>query len=257
ERPGAAVGARCTHVGRLAGVGAQDVGEALAAEVLAAHPRRAREAHRTAAPVATSDRRVSRMSVASIEDLRRAFVRCHDRRVPRPLRRSRLTARRTGPSVRDVTVRVAVLASGAGTNLQALLDDAVVGPWVVLAISDRGDASALERARTRSVEALPVDPASSADRAEFDHALVEILRERSIDLVVLAGYMRIAGPELVGAFRDRILNVHPALLPAFPGTSAVADALAWGVKLTGVTVHLVDEEVDHGPMVFQEAVGVL
>ena len=158
--------------------------------------------------------------------------------------------------MRDVTARVAVLASGAGTNLQALLDDPIVGPWVVLAISDRGDANALERARSRSVEAVHVDPASSADRAAFDHALVETLRERAIDLVVLAGYMRIAGPELVGAFRDRIVNVHPALLPAFPGTRAVADALAWGVKLTGVTVHLVDEEVDHGPVVFQEAVEV-
>jgi phosphoribosylglycinamide formyltransferase-1 len=158
--------------------------------------------------------------------------------------------------VRDVTARVAVLASGAGTNLQALLDDPIVGRWVVLAISDRGDAKALERARSRSVEAMHIDPASSEDRAAFDHALVEILRERAIDLVVLAGYMRIAGPELVGAFRDRILNVHPALLPAFPGTRAVADALAWGVKLTGVTVHLVDEEVDHGPVVFQEAVEV-
>ncbi len=166
--------------------------------------------------------------------------------------------------MRDVTARVAVLASGAGTNLQALLDDPLVGPWVVLAISDRGDASALERARARSVEAVYVDPARFADRAAFDHALVQmlrgrgvnLLRERSIDLVVLAGYMRIAGPELVGAFRDRIVNVHPALLPAFPGTRAIADALAWGVKLTGVTVHLVDEEVDHGPVVFQEAVEV-
>src|SRR4029450_4164776 len=75
-------------------------------------------------------------------------------------------------------------------------------------------------------------------------------------VVALAGYMRIVGPELVGAFADRILNVHPALLPAFPGTSAVADALAWGVKVTGVTVHLVDEEVDHGPIVLQEAIEV-
>ena len=129
--------------------------------------------------------------------------------------------------MRDVNARVAVLASGTGTNLQSLLDDPVTGPWVVLAISDRADATALERARARSVEAVHVDPANSADRAAFDHALVEILRERAIDLVVLAGYMRIAGPELVGAFRGRILNVHPALLPAFPGTRAVADALAW------------------------------
>jgi len=158
--------------------------------------------------------------------------------------------------VRHVTARVAVFASGAGTNLQALLDDPVVGPWVVLVISDRDDAGALGRARARSVEAVHVDPERFPARSAFDHELVELLRDRAIDLVALAGYMRIAGPELVGAFRDRILNVHPALLPAFPGTSAVADALAWGVKVTGVTVHLVDEEVDHGPVVFQEALEV-
>ncbi|MGA9159309.1 MAG: phosphoribosylglycinamide formyltransferase [Actinomycetota bacterium] len=155
-----------------------------------------------------------------------------------------------------MTPRVAVLASGSGTNLQALLDDAVVGPWVVLTISDRSDARALGRARAHAVEAVHVDPAAFADRSTFDHALVAILRDRAIDVVALAGYMRIAGPELVHAFRGRMLNVHPALLPAFPGTSAVADALAWGVKVTGVTVHLVDEEVDHGPVVFQEAIEV-
>jgi phosphoribosylglycinamide formyltransferase-1 len=159
--------------------------------------------------------------------------------------------------VRHVTARVAVLASGAGTNLQALLDDPVVGAWVTIVISDRADAGALDRARARSVGAMHVDPAGFADRAAFDHGLVQILLDRAVDVVALAGYMRIAGPELVDAFRDRMLNVHPALLPAFPGTSAVADALAWGVKVTGVTVHLVDEEVDHGPIVFQEAIDVL
>jgi phosphoribosylglycinamide formyltransferase-1 len=159
--------------------------------------------------------------------------------------------------VRRVTARVAVLASGGGTNLQALLDDAEVGPWVVLTLSDRGDAGALERARARSVDAVHVDPAAFADRTAFDRAVREILREQEIDLVALAGFMRILGPELVGAFRGRMLNVHPALLPAFPGSQAVADALDWGVKVTGVTVHLVDEEVDHGPVVFQEAIEVL
>jgi phosphoribosylglycinamide formyltransferase 1 len=158
--------------------------------------------------------------------------------------------------VRHVTARVAVLASGAGTNLQALLDDPVVGTWVTLVISDRSDANALDRARARAVEAVRVDPDGFADRAAFDHALVETLRDHAVDIVALAGYMRIAGPELVGSFRDRMLNVHPALLPAFPGTSAVADALAWGVKVTGVTVHLVDEQVDHGPVVFQEAIEI-
>ena len=159
--------------------------------------------------------------------------------------------------MRRVTARVAVLASGGGTNLQALLDDADVGSWVVLTLSDRGDSGALERARARSVDAVHVDPAAFGDRAAFDRAVLEILREREIDLVALAGFMRILGPELVGAFRGRMLNVHPALLPAFPGSQAVADALDWGVKVTGVTVHFVDEEVDHGPVVFQEAIEVL
>jgi phosphoribosylglycinamide formyltransferase 1 len=152
---------------------------------------------------------------------------------------------------------VAVLASGGGTNLQALLDDPAVGPSVVLALSDRADAGALDRARARSVEAVHVDPTAFADRAAFDRTVLAILHEREIDLVALAGFMRILGPELVGAFRGRMLNVHPALLPAFPGSRAVADALEWGVKVTGVTVHLVDEEVDHGPVVFQEAIEVL
>ena len=150
-----------------------------------------------------------------------------------------------------------MLASGGGTNLQALLDDPQVGPWVVLAVSDRADAYALERARAHSVEVVHVDPSAFADRAAFDRAVLEVLRDREIDIVALAGFMRVLGPELVKAFRGRMLNVHPALLPAFPGTQAVADALAWGVKVTGVTVHLVDEEVDHGPVVFQEAIEVL
>jgi phosphoribosylglycinamide formyltransferase 1 len=159
--------------------------------------------------------------------------------------------------VRRVTARVAVLASGGGTNLQALLDDPDVGPSVVVALSDRADAGALERARARSVEALHVDGSAFPDRGAFDRAVLEALREREIDIVALAGFMRILGPELVRAFRGRMLNVHPALLPAFPGTQAVAEALEWGVKVTGVTVHLVDEEVDHGPVVFQEAIEVL
>jgi phosphoribosylglycinamide formyltransferase-1 len=101
-----------------------------------------------------------------------------------------------------------------------------------------------------------VDPAAFDDRRGFDHAVLELLRSQAIDVVALAGFMRVVGPEIVGAFDGRIVNVHPALLPAFPGTSAVADALAWGSKVTGVTVHLVDEEVDHGPIVFQEPVRV-
>lgn len=152
---------------------------------------------------------------------------------------------------------MAVLASGEGTNLQALLDDEVTGPWISVVFSDREDAGALRRARDRGVDAVWIDPKVYPTRDDFDGAITSGLGARGIDCVALAGYMRILGPTLVNAYEGRILNVHPALLPAFPGDAAVADALAYGVRVTGVTVHLVDEEVDHGPVVFQEAVAVL
>ncbi len=156
-----------------------------------------------------------------------------------------------------VEARVAVLVSGSGSNLQALMDHPVVGPWVVLAVSDRADAFALERARRRGVEAVFLDPALHPDRASFDRALLLTLRERDIGFVALAGYMRILGPEMVGAYAGRMLNLHPALLPAFPGAHGIRDTLAWGAKVTGVTVHIVDEELDHGPIVSQESVSIL
>jgi len=150
-----------------------------------------------------------------------------------------------------------VLASGAGSNLQALMDDPVVGPWIVLVLSDRPEARALERARARGVPAVLVDPEVHPDRASFDRAVLAELRSHDVGFVAMAGFMRILGPELVRAYEGRIINLHPALLPSFPGAHAVRDALAWGVKVTGVTAHLVDEELDHGPIVAQEAVPVL
>jgi phosphoribosylglycinamide formyltransferase 1 len=161
------------------------------------------------------------------------------------------------PILRRVDARVAVLASGAGTNLQALLDDPVVGPAVVLVASDRAGAGALTRARSAGIGAVHIDPSAHDSRDAHDRTLVDLLRAEGIDGVCLAGYMRILGPAVVREFRNRILNVHPSLLPAFPGAHAVRDALAWGVRVTGCTVHLVDEEVDHGPIVAQEAVPVL
>jgi phosphoribosylglycinamide formyltransferase-1 len=155
-----------------------------------------------------------------------------------------------------VDARIAVLASGAGTNLQALLDDPQVGPWIVLVVSDRPEARALGRARVHGVKAVLLQPSHYRDRQEFDHALRTLLEEEAVEYVLLAGFMRILGPEVVGAYRDHILNVHPSLLPAFPGARAVRDALDWGVKLSGATVHLVDEELDHGPILLQEAVAV-
>ncbi len=153
--------------------------------------------------------------------------------------------------------RIAVLASGAGTNLQALLDDPAIGPSIVLVASDRPGAQALDRARSRGVRAIALDPGHYSSREEFDGAQKTLLEDEAIEFILLAGYMRILGPRVVAAFRDRILNVHPSLLPAFPGAHAVREALEWGVKVTGATVHVVDEEVDHGPIVLQEAVPVM
>ena len=155
-----------------------------------------------------------------------------------------------------MNARLAVLASGAGTNLQALLDDPVVGPRVALVVSDRADAGALERAAGAGVKSVHLDPGVHGSREGYDAALEDLLTAEGIDLVCLAGFMRILTPPIVRSFRGRILNVHPSLLPAFPGAHAPRDALAWGAKVTGVTVHVVDEEVDHGPIVLQEPVAI-
>jgi phosphoribosylglycinamide formyltransferase-1 len=152
--------------------------------------------------------------------------------------------------------RIAVLASGNGTNLQALLDDPVIRPWIAFVVSDRDSAVALARAEAHGVPFTIVRADAYPTRSAFDDALLEVLRGAEIDHLVLAGYLRLLGPELVRAFDGRVLNVHPSLLPAFPGASSVADALAWGSKVTGVTVHLVDEELDHGPIVSQEPVAI-
>jgi phosphoribosylglycinamide formyltransferase-1 len=154
-------------------------------------------------------------------------------------------------------VSVAVLASGSGTNLRALLAEPVVGPRIGLIVSDRADAGALQRAAGHGIPGIHLDPREHTSRQDHDAALVSLLRDRGVEIVCLAGYMRILTSEVVRAFWGRMLNVHPSLLPAFPGGQAVRDALQWGVKVTGATVHFVDEEVDHGPIVLQEAVPVL
>jgi phosphoribosylglycinamide formyltransferase-1 len=152
--------------------------------------------------------------------------------------------------------RIAVLVSGSGTNLQALLDDPVCGPRIALVLSDRPEAGALARAEARGVEAVVLEPGDHPTRDAFDHAVADVLRQRGIDVVVTAGYLRLLGPAVLGAYGGRILNVHPSLLPAFPGMHAVADALEHRVKVTGVTVFLVDDGVDTGPIVLQEAIEI-
>lgn len=163
-----------------------------------------------------------------------------------------------------MTTRIAVLASGAGTNAEALLGAASRGELgdaeVVVLASDRDGCGALAAARRAGVEAIFLDPGgpgAGGDRDGYGRVLLAALRERQVDLVCLAGFMRILSPGFIAAYEARVLNIHPALLPAFPGAHAVADALAWGVKVTGTTVHFADEAVDHGPIVAQACVPVL
>ena len=154
----------------------------------------------------------------------------------------------------------AVLASGNGTNLQAIIK-AVKGKQIKASLkvvfSDKANAFALERARKAGVPVVAhLDPKKFESREAFDLAVVDLLKKEGIELVVLAGYMRILSPSFIAAYRDRIMNIHPALLPAFKGAHAIKDALKFGVKVTGVTVHFVDEEVDHGPIIAQAAVEI-
>lgn len=149
--------------------------------------------------------------------------------------------------------RIVVLASGAGSNLRALLG-ADLGGEIVLVVSDRPGAGALALAAAAGVATRVVAAADLPDRAAWDAALTDAVAAAEPDLVVLAGFMRILSGGFVRRFPT--LNVHPSLLPAFPGATAVADALAWGVKVTGCTVHFVDQLVDSGPVVAQQAVPV-
>jgi len=154
--------------------------------------------------------------------------------------------------------RIGVLASGTGTNLQAILDrlHGRDGIAVVGVVSNLPGAPALERAERAAVEAAVLPRSDYPDRAARDSAIAEWLTERRVDLVVLAGYMELLSPEFVRRFEHRIVNVHPALLPSFPGLDAIGQALAHGVRVTGVTVHFVDRGVDTGPIILQRAVPV-
>jgi formyltetrahydrofolate-dependent phosphoribosylglycinamide formyltransferase len=178
-----------------------------------------------------------------------------------PVTGGRYARRATRPSDPEdvLPARLVVLASGEGRTLQAVLDAAAdpgYGADVVAVGTDRDGVRALERALAAGVEAFTVRPADHPDRAAWDRALAAELQRHRPDLVVCAGFMRILGRPVLEAFPQRVVNTHPALLPSFPGAHAVADALAYGVKVTGVTVHLVDEGVDTGPVVAQAAVPV-
>jgi phosphoribosylglycinamide formyltransferase 1 len=154
-------------------------------------------------------------------------------------------------------IDIAVLASGSGTNLQALIDTPEVRSRIVLVLTDRDGVRALDRARAAEIPTAVVPFAEFSDRADFSRAVADTVEASGAKGVVLAGFMRILSPEFVERFPGRILNIHPSLLPRFPGARAVEAALEAGVETTGVTVHFVDEEVDHGPVIRQEEVSVL
>ena len=157
-------------------------------------------------------------------------------------------------------MRIGVLVSGSGTNLQAILDACATGELpaeVVCVISDREDAYALVRAECAGLPAMFLDPKSYHDDVAFNHAILDVLQGCGVDWVVMAGYMRLLGKEVLDAFPLHVLNIHPALLPAFPGPHGIRDAFRYGVKVTGVTVHFANEVFDDGPILAQEVVPVL
>jgi len=157
-------------------------------------------------------------------------------------------------------LRLGVLASGRGSNLQAIIDACREG-WlkaeVAVVISDQEKAYALERARLAGIPALFINPGIYNNKDEYESAIVDTLNSYKVELVCLAGYMRLVGRKMLNAFPDKILNIHPALLPSFPGLNAQQQAWEYGVKYSGCTVHFVDEEVDAGPIIIQAVVPVL
>ncbi|HTJ80283.1 MAG TPA: phosphoribosylglycinamide formyltransferase [Polyangiaceae bacterium] len=159
-----------------------------------------------------------------------------------------------------MTLALGVLISGTGTNMGAVLDAIAAGTLdarVAVVVSNRAEARGLERARAANVETVVLPHKAAASREAYDAAVVDVLRAAGVEWVVMAGFMRVVTPVLLDAFVDRVVNIHPALLPAFPGVDAQRQALEYGVKITGCTVHFVDAGVDSGPIIAQATVPVL
>ncbi len=161
----------------------------------------------------------------------------------------------------DKPISIGVLVSGNGSNFQAIVDALEAGRItngrITCLISNKADAFALERARRHNIPAIVLDHKGYPDRTAYDHALVALLKEHDVQLVVLAGFMRLLSPVMVEAFPHAIMNIHPALLPAFPGLDAQQQALEYGVHYTGCTVHFVDTGTDTGPIIQQAVVPIL
>lgn len=157
-------------------------------------------------------------------------------------------------------MNIAVFVSGSGTNLQALIDaeaKSLLGEGkITLVVSDKPEAFALKRAEEAGIKTFVLEAAGFSSREEYDKKIIEALKKEKIDLVVLAGFMRLLSPLFVDEYEGRILNIHPAILPSFKGTHGIRDAFSHGVKVTGVTVHFVNKELDDGPIILQEEVEI-
>lgn len=157
-------------------------------------------------------------------------------------------------------IKLGVLCSGRGSDLQSIIDaiaDGKLAAQIAIVLTDKPNVMALERAERAGIKNLCVDRKLCADQISFEAKLINELRAAEVDLVILAGFMRILSPTFVRAYKDRIMNIHPSLLPAFPGAHAHRDVLEYGVKVSGCTVHFVDEGTDSGPIIMQSAVPVL
>jgi len=159
-----------------------------------------------------------------------------------------------------MTVKISVLVSGRGTNLQSVIDAIESGDIenaeIVCVISDKKEAYALERAEKHGIKGIYIDPKSCACRQDYDDVVLGILKEKETDLVLLAGYLRIISDSLIEAYKNRIINIHPSLLPSFKGLNAQRQAIDYGVKYTGCTVHFVEPDLDAGPIIMQKVIPV-
>ena len=156
-------------------------------------------------------------------------------------------------------MNIAVFVSGNGSNLQAIIDACLKGEItskLEIVISNKEDAYALERAQKAGIETFTINPKEYTSRQEYDSKIIEKLKEKNIDFIVLAGYMRLLSDLMVQTYKDKIINVHPALLPLFKGTHAIKDAFEAKVKETGVTIHFVDEKLDNGPIILQDTIKI-
>ncbi|MFI5358418.1 MAG: phosphoribosylglycinamide formyltransferase [Halanaerobiales bacterium] len=156
-------------------------------------------------------------------------------------------------------LKIGVLVSGNGSNLQAIIDRIEAGELqaeISIVISDREDAYALKRAARHGIENMYIDPGKFREKREYEGKLVQVLKERGVELVIMAGFMRLLGPYFIREFHQRVMNIHPSLLPSFPGLRPQLQALEHGVKVSGCTVHFADEGMDTGPIILQGAVPV-